>query len=186
MSGHWNFAQDGRMMHVAVMTNCEEVRLYLNKESVRVARPDAPDRMAHFYIPYRKGTVRAVGYRGGVAVCEDAVHTAKGPQRIALACGDLTRDAGAVAHVEATLLDEHGQPWTLDNPDIRFSVSGGADLVAVDNGDLTGDHDTHSDTCPVHLGHALAYLRVNHQSGTCTVIVRCGKQRAELQIPVSN
>ena len=53
MSGHWNYDCNGKMMHIAVMTNCDTVELYLNDDVKRVAHPDAPDRLAHFYVDYR-------------------------------------------------------------------------------------------------------------------------------------
>lgn len=182
MSAHWSFKQRGRMMHVAVMTNCKEIRLYLNEEFVRVAKPDAPDRMAHFYVPFSPGELRAIGYVGGMTVAEDRLKTAEGPHRIELKQFDpLRADGRSVAHVEATLLDEHGRTWTIDSPEIHFDISGGAILLAVDNGDLIGDHDVYGGHCPLHLGHALAYLQATEPGGG-KIVVRCLNMEAALDL----
>ena len=170
MSGHWSFSQEGRMMHVVVMTNCDAVRLYLNDEPARVATPDAQDRMAHFYVPFRKGTLRAEGLRLGEAVGEDTLKTADGPCRIALS----REETAGLLQVEARLLDEHGQLWTKDSPEVTFIVADG-ELLGVDNGDFVGDHDTRADHCPFHLGHAIAYVR---PGASCTVSAACGDWRA--------
>ena len=77
--------------------------------------------------------------------------------------------------MEAALLDEHGQLWTKDSPEVCFSVAGGA-LLGVDNGDFVGEHDPHADHCPFHLGRAIAYVRAD---GPCAVTARCGDWTVE-------
>lgn len=54
-------------MHVAVMTNCDTVKLYQNNQTVRTAYlSDFPDAMVHFFIPYIPGILKAEGYQSDI------------------------------------------------------------------------------------------------------------------------
>ncbi len=175
MSAHWHHDTPNRMMHIAVMTNCDRVRLYLNNEHVREAPLDPVDRMAHFHVPFRKGTLRAVGIRDGQEAAEDALVSAEGPASIRLTCADAGPD---IMHVDAELLDEHGQVYPLGRQEVRFRVEGNAVLLGIDNGDFVHDMDHRSGVGPFHLGHMLAVLRATASAGTCTVHAQCGNIKA--------
>lgn len=159
MSGHWNYRYQDRIMHVGVMTNCDEVRIYQNDDYVRTGAPDPSDQLAHFYIRYRMGVLRAEGYRDGQKVIEQLLYTTSEPTKLVLRA-DMSEsgDDGVVA-VEAWILDEHDQPWTQSAPEVRFTVSGQATLLGIDNGDFMNEYDPHSDRCPVHNGHVVAWVK---------------------------
>ena len=168
------------MRHVCVMTNCDEARIYRNGESVRRLTERLPDGMMHFSIPYAPGTLRAEGWRNGAKVAEQVLHTPDAPAAIILRCDDLNvPDNEGVCHVDLTLLDGFGQPWTLTGPECAIEVEG-AELLGFDNGDLLADRDPHSPVCPFHLGHAVAYLK--RQKDTLRVRAVCGEIRAELAL----
>ena len=176
----WTGPREDLMRHVCVMTNCDEVRIYRNDESVRRLTERLPDGMMHFSIPYAPGTLRAEGWRNGAKVAEQVLHTPDAPAAIALRCDDLNEpDNEGVCHVELTLTDGFGQPWTLTGPECTIEVKG-AELLGFDNGDLLADRDPHSPVCPFHLGHAVAYLR--QRANTLRVSAVCGEIRAELEL----
>ena len=160
LCGHWNGSREGRMRHVAVMTNCDEVRVYLNDEPARIGSPDTPDRLAHFYIPYRKGALRAEGWRDGRKLAEQTLITTSAPAALTLRAEPTAPGDGGLVQAEAWLVDEQGQPWEQSRPWVRFAVEGQATLVGVDNGDFMDDFDPHGDGCRLQNGHAIAYVRL--------------------------
>ena len=174
----WTAPREDLMRHVCVMTNCDEVRIYRNGDAVRRLTAKQPDGMMHFSIPYAAGILRVEGWRGGEMVAEQVLHTPDAPAAIELRCEDLYEvDNEGMCHVELTLTDGFGQPWTLTGPECVLEVEG-AELLGIDNGDLMADRDPRSPVCPFHLGHAVAYLR--RKGNTLRVRASCGEIRSEL------
>ena len=174
----WTAPREDLMRHVCVMTNCDEVRIYRNGDAVRRLTAKQPDGMMHFSIPYAAGTLRVEGWRGGEMAAEQVLHTPDAPAAIKLRCEDLHEaDNEGICHVELTLTDGFGQPWTLTGPECVLEVEG-AELLGLDNGDLMADRDPRSPVCPFHLGHAVAYLR--RKGNTLRVRASCGEIRSEL------
>lgn len=172
MSGHWNYDCPGKMMHVAVMTNCDSVELYLNGSAKRVARPDSDDRLAHFYLSFAPGTLRAVGIRDGKPVCEQVLRTARFAERLEInVCeDDMRADGRDIAHVEVRLLDKYGQRFEQLRVPVSFRVEGPADVMRVDNGDfLTTDEVFTAEKRTLFHGQALAILRSRTQPGRIRV-----------------
>ena len=172
MSGHWNYDCPGKMLHVAVMTNCDSVELYLNGQMKRVASPDTPERLAHFYVSYQPGTLRAVGIRDGKPVCEQTLHTARFAERLDMRIceGDLAADGRDIAHVEVRLLDKFGQRYEQLRVPVRFRVEGPADIACVDNGDfLTTDEVFRAEQRTLNHGQALMVLRSRREAGRIRV-----------------
>ena len=174
----WTAPREDLMRHVCVMTNCDEVRIYRNGDAVRRLTAKQPDGMMHFSIPYAAGTLRVEGWRGGEMAAEQVLHTPDAPAAIELRCEDLYEaDNEGICHVELTLTDGFGQPWTLTGPECVLEVEG-AELLGLDNGDLMADRDPRSPVCPFHLGHAVAYLR--RKGNTLRVRASCGEIQSEL------
>jgi len=170
MSGHWNFTA-GEELHLGIMSNCEEVRLYLNDEPVRVCSEPAEDLLFHFTLPYQPGTLRAEGIIDGKVAAEQVLRTANGPASVALSIFASKPDEDGITTVEAWLLDEYGQPWTLGEHEVQFTVSGDAALIGVDCGDFMAvpDPDPYTDRCLFYNGHAVAYLRVTDEAQIAAV-----------------
>lgn len=170
MSGHWNYACPGKMMHVAVMTNCDSVELYLNDDVKRVSRPDSPDRMAHFYVAYRPGTLRAVGLKAGRPVCEQVLRTSRRPDRLNIRAVEPALSAiGDIAQLEIWLTDRFGQRFEQGEHQLSVRVDGPAELVKLDSGDfLTTCEVADSDRRTIR-GHALAVVRSLGQTGVARV-----------------
>ncbi len=162
ISDHWNHHIGGdRIIHTVVMSNCEEVRLYQNDEPVRISHELADDRMFHFYVRYREGTLRAVGLIGGEVAAEQILKTSRGPSSLELRTSQLNADDDGIGVTEAWLLDEHGQPWTFDNDhEVRFTVSGPLEMLGIDNGNFMDEFDPHSDRCRFNNGHAVVYYKL--------------------------
>lgn len=77
LADHWHFPQFRKtVIPYAVMSNCEEVRLYLNGKRIYVPRPEeCRNHMITGFLPYLPGTVEAVGLNAGEEVCRHRVVT---------------------------------------------------------------------------------------------------------------
>jgi beta-galactosidase len=172
MRRHWNYSAPSPVKHVAAITNCDLVKLYLNNETVRVAAPDhGRDSIAHIWVPFRPGTLRAEGWRNGVKVAEDALHTAKRPATVEI-IAPLKAAPGAVVPVEIWLKDKYGEPWVLDNPLARVKLRGDAELIALDNGDMCSAEVYAASQRSFWNGHILALLRIGNSAAKLAATVR--------------
>ncbi len=183
MSGQWRGYREGLMRHVAVMTNCGEVRLTLNGGYPRYGKP-GPDGMAHFMVEYHPGTLTAEGLEDGKPVARQELKTSEAPAAVrAEVFEQEAPKPGALRQIEISLVDAYGQLWTPAGTAVRVSVQGPGTLEGLDNGDFLSDEDRHGDRISFHLGHAIAYVRVRKEGkitvtasadGLEPVTVECG------------
>jgi beta-galactosidase len=169
MRRHWNYPIPSPVKHVAAITNCDMVKLYLNDETVRIAAPDNErDSIAHIWIPFRPGVLRAEGYRKGIKVIEDVLRTAKRPATVEIVAPD---DAvrGEVVAVEIWLKDKYGEPWVLENPVTRVTIQGDAELIALDNGDMCSGEVYFTFKRSFWNGHILAIICMKDSIGTVRI-----------------
>jgi beta-galactosidase len=121
--------------NVEVYSNCREVELFLNDQSLG-AQPLPPDAAPRVWrVPYAPGTLKAVGKNdgGSAATCE--LKTAGPAARIVLS-NDRPTLAPAwdeVALVRATIVDDQGVPVPRVNDLISFETTGPGVIAAVDN-----------------------------------------------------
>jgi beta-galactosidase len=131
---HWNW-NDGDVVRVMTHTNCEEAELFLNEKSLGRKSVDKYD-MADWNVPFKKGTLKMIGYINNIPVCEDLVSTAGTLKSLSITpsaefvyngCDD------AIAFNIAGI-DENG--FTVPTADnlIKFSCVGGK-IIGVGNGD---------------------------------------------------
>ncbi len=181
ISGHWNHNIGGdRIIHTVIMSNCDEIRLFQNNDPIRMCNSQADDRMFHSYVRYREGTLRAVGLINGEVATEQVLKTAYAPSKTDIKVFAPREDEDGIYIVEAWLLDEHSQPWTVGEYYVRFTLSGDAEMLGIDNGDFMDNFDPHGDTCRFNNGHAVMYVRLKGDSAT--VNVSCNGMTAEAEI----
>jgi len=140
MRAHWKYNQFEKMMHVAVMTNCDTVRLYQNSQTVRVGyRKDFPDGMVHFTLPYIPGLLRAEGYIGGMKVCEDALTSDHGAHSLRVAADrmQMPADGRSAAMIDLIIEDAHGRRYALENRKVTVRACGAPVRILMDNGDAS-------------------------------------------------
>jgi beta-galactosidase len=79
--------------------------------------------------------------------------------------------------VEATVVDDSGVRVPRGDHEVRFSVTGPAEIAGVDNGDLDSDEPWVGDTRSAYHGSCIAVVRAGRESGT--VEVRAGADGLE-------
>jgi beta-galactosidase len=128
---------------VDVYTNCEEVELLLNGQSLGRQKLHEDASPLQWNVPYAPGSLRAVAYNQGKPVTEDELHTAGKPSRIVLSPerNTLSRTGDDVITITATAVDDAGVRVPDVSAAVLFTTSGPAQIVATDNGSNT-DHES--------------------------------------------
>ena len=150
---------------IEAYSNCEEVELFLNDQSLGAKKlnPEAAPRV--WKIPFVPGTLKAVAKNSSKVVTSDELRTAGKAARIELKTQNqqLKTSWDDVAIVRATIVDADGIPVPRADDLISFQVSGPGVIAAVDN----GDNDSHE---PFQATARRAY------QGTCAAFVKFSSQ----------
>jgi beta-galactosidase len=132
---HWNLTgKEGQEIDVRCFSNCEEVELFLNGQSL--GKQTMPrDSHLTWKVNYTPGTLLARAYRGQKVAAEDKVETAGDPAAISLAPdrSAINADGEDVAMVTVAVTDAKGRIVPVADNEISFSVTGGT-IIGVGNG----------------------------------------------------
>jgi beta-galactosidase len=155
-------------LQVDVYSACEAVELFLNGESLG-SRPSgrAERHIATFEVPYRAGSLRAVGSRGGTPVAEYELRTVGEPARIRLAPDrdTLRPDTHELGFVTAEIVDADGLVHPGAGHSISFTVDGAGSIAALGNGDPISTERYVGDRRSAHRGRCLAVVRSTGEPG---------------------
>lgn len=132
---HWNWPKEGEAKTVRIYTNCEQTELWLNGESL--GRKTLDGDWIEYVVPYRPGTLRAVGYIQCAEVAEDVRKTAGAPALIRLSADrvKIRADGQDVSFVTAEICDREGVLVPDAENYVTFEVSGAGRLLGLGNGD---------------------------------------------------
>jgi beta-galactosidase len=164
---HWNW-REGQTIAVRAYSNCEEVELFLGKESLGIRRFES-EGPAHleWRIPFRPGVLRAVARRGGRAVARDEVRTAGEPAAVRLTADRavLSADGRDLAFVTADIVDAKGVIVPDASDKMRFQLTGPGAIAGVDNGDPVCHEAYQAKERSAFHGKCLAIVRAARRAG---------------------
>jgi len=126
--GHWTYPANTTKTINVVAGNVDSVELFVNGTSHgRNAQPENGFLYAFPNIAFAPGTVKAVGYKEGVAVTQHELKTAGAPAAIRLtlhtAPGGLRADGEDVALIDFEVVDASGERCPTDDARVDFSWS---------------------------------------------------------------
>ncbi|MDL2355757.1 MAG: beta-galactosidase GalB [Pseudomonadota bacterium] len=160
---HWNWPERvGQVTPVHLYTSGDEAELFLNGRSLgRKKRGPRDYRLRWDDVIYQPGSLRAVVWKDGKRWTEDSVQTTGAAAGLALSADRavLQADGKDLAFVTVAITDRQGRPVPRSSNQVRFSVTGPADLVATDNGDATSLVSFQSPERAAFNGLALAIVR---------------------------
>jgi len=146
---------------VEAYSNCQEVELFLNGQSLgnQPLPADASPRVWH--VPFAPGTLLAVAKNDGVVVATNELRTAGAPARILLTSDrpSLSPAADDVVAVRATVVDDQGVRIPNAADDISFSVAGPGVVAATDNGDNRAHDPFSTPHRPAYGGQCVAFVK---------------------------
>ena len=156
---------------IEVYSNCQEVELFINGESL--GRKPMPDnaRPALFNVNYNPGNIDVAGYNNGKEAARCGSCTADEPDSIGIERigGRSGTGFDDVEILSVRLVDKDGNVCPDSDRKIRLSISG-AELIAVDNADVLAHDTTHkSAEFSTFQGRMVAYIRRTSDSGKVTV-----------------
>ncbi|USN98637.1 MAG: DUF4982 domain-containing protein [Phycisphaeraceae bacterium] len=112
-------------------------------------------------VVYEPGEIRAVAYRNGVKIGEDSVETAGPVARLRLTPEVATIRASddSLAYVVIEAIDEQGRLCPHDGREVRFGVTGPAEIAGIGNGDPMCYDPFQDERHPLFNGRAVLILR---------------------------
>ncbi len=167
---HWNWKK-GDTVDVWVYTNCEEVELFLNGQSLGSKRKMGDDLHLAWRQSFAPGSLKAVGRTGGNETLVREVKTAGAAASIALEADRtvIAADGRDLSFVTVKVLDEHGILVPHADNLIRFSISGEGRIAGVDNGLQTSLEPFRADQHKAFNGLCLAVLQSTEKAGRITL-----------------
>lgn len=181
LADHWHFPQFRRaVVPYAVLSNCEEVRLFLNGKRIYVPRPsECRNHMITGYLPWQPGIVEAVGVNGGAEVCRHTVRTPGMAVELkfegdAWTFRDIERtrlplERGYQVQLAVRAYDGAGNPCFRESAKVRFRVEGPAEILAVDAGELNGEEPYQSQAVHLFRGQASVVISFTGEPGRVCV-----------------
>ncbi len=135
---HWSFAGlEGYDIPVTVYTNCNELELFLNGESLGKQKID---KIGHgeWNVSYKEGELKAVGYNDGKEVASDVRVTSGKASRLVLTSEVPVSNSGKdIALVTCSCVDKNGNPVYDAEEFVDFTTN--EDAFIVGTGSDTAD-----------------------------------------------
>ena len=189
LSENWN-REAGEMVSLYTYTNGDEVELFLNGKSLGVKKnsndPKLRARIKWNNIAYVPGTLVAVAKKNGKVVARHQIETTGEAVALKLVpdAENWHADGKDLMHVRVYAVDKKGRR-VLNVKDAKafykltFQVKGDANIVAVDNGNITSDE--------LHIGKTQLEKTIQRNlfQGSALVILRAGDKPGKIELSVA-
>lgn len=182
----WDYPQIGRLvLPVMVATNCDKVVIdYGQKELILDENNRDANGMLRGFIPYVAGQLTATGYRNGQAVCIQVIRTPGPASRLAFEEAPCAR-CGEKLLLTVQAQDAEGNINLRATQPVTFAVTGDAEIIGTDNGDLNCHVPYTSNEMPLYRGRVSVLIRI---TGPGNITIRAegdGLQGAEYTVRVA-
>ena len=190
LASSWNFAP-GTKRSVYAFSNGDSVELLLNGRSLgrkdnETGNTDRRNMFIWDGVAFEPGAIEAVAFKGDREIARHRLETsgeAVGIRLEAESSGDWRADGRDLQYVRVTAVDARGRCVPDAKGELRFSVTGAAKLLAVDDGDAYTDRLFNGGATKLYAGKALAILRATHAAGEAVLTVDAGPLgRAQLKL----
>lgn len=157
--------------NVEVYSNCKEVELFLNGQSLGAKEINADASPRNWSVPFAPGILQAIARdENGKTVATNELQTAGRPAKIILSTETPTLAPAFdnVAIVRAKIVDKNGIQIPHANDLISFHISGAGEIAAVDNGDNDSHELFQANSRHAFQGECVAFVKAT-ASGEITV-----------------
>ena len=189
LSENWN-REAGEQVSLYTYTNGDEVELFLNGKSLGVKKnsndPKLRARIKWDNIAYAPGTLLAVARKNGKVVARHQIETTGEAVALKLVPDMETwhADGKDLMHVRIYAVDKKGRR-VMNVKDAKafdkltFTVKGDANIIAVDNGNITSDE--------LHIGKTQLEKSIQRHlyQGSALVILRSGDKPGKIELSVA-
>lgn len=184
---HWMWTGDS-LKKVVCYTNCGKVELFLSNISMgEKIRSDTTSLVLEWRVPWKPGTLEAVGKVDDEIVSTCQLVTPGNPRKIVLeADTTLLRPNGRdLAHVTVRLEDEIGLKIFDDDRRMDFEIRGPGKLIGLDTGDPFSHECYKANHRRLYEGKCLAVIQSTRERGVIELKVKAeGLEPAIVQIRV--
>lgn len=163
-SENWNRTA-GDKVSLYTYTNGDEVELLMNGKSLGTKKnerdPKVRNRIRWDGIVYQPGTITAVARKDGKEIARHSLETTGEAVALQLVADKQTwhADGKDLQHVRIIAVDKKGRRVLNAGEKLTFKVSGDAEIVAVDNGNIQSDELAVGNERNLFMGTALVILR---------------------------
>ena len=175
---NWDEAFIGKEIYAEAYGDFDEVEFILNGKSL--GKVPVKRLIAGLVTRYQPGSLKAVGYKNGIATAEDLLTTAGAPSRIELTADRCTlrADGTDLSFVTARITDDRGITVPADDIALQAEVTGGI-LQGFGSGNPCTDENFGTGKRRVWNGLALLCLRAPLDPGTIRLTVKGERLPAE-------
>lgn len=174
ISPHWNWpGKEGQPIEVWVNSNASSVELFLNGKSMGKKNMPVNGHLK-WMVPYKPGTLKAVGYKNGKRL-EARQETTGAAYQLVLTPDKtiVTADGKDGTVVNVKVLDRNGREVPDAHLPVEFSLKGPGKIIGVGNGDPScHEPDLSFDgnwKRSLFNGKCQLLLQTDHQAGTIII-----------------
>jgi beta-galactosidase len=170
---HWNW-NEGDTIDIWAYTNCAEVELFLNNQSLGKKLKSENDLHLMWRIPYVPGTIKAVAVKDGKTLIKE-VKTAGEPAAVELEADReiIMADGKDLSFITVKIVDRDGNLVPSGDNLVDFIISGEGFIAGVDNGNQIS-----------HESFKAASRKAFH--GMCLVVVQAGEKRGRITLKAAS
>ena len=173
---HWNFpGYEGKKMTVSVYSNCEQVELFLNGESLGKQENTADKKNTLVWeVPYAHGILKAVSYNKGGEVGTATLESAGKVEKIRLSADrtEIVADGNDLSYITLELVDSKGIRNQLAEELVEFSIAGDATIEGVGNANPMSIESFVANSRKTWRGSNLLVVRSGKSSGRIIVTAK--------------
>ena len=182
---------EGDKVDIVCYSNCDTIELFINGKSLGENNNNVFEPKIH-RISYEKGTLKAIGRRKGVVVCENEIKTYGQERKIVISPDKCEAFAGDVVIFDVFLKDEFNQTVKTASNKVRIKVENG-EIIGAGNGDNANHASTISQTQELFHGCAQWIVRagddeklvfeVEYEDKKESIQISLQKGKAQLSVP---
>ncbi|MCX7798067.1 MAG: DUF4982 domain-containing protein [Melioribacter sp.] len=163
---HWNW-KEGQIIDIWAYTNCDEVELFLNGNSLGTKRKIGDDLHLMWRVKFIPGVLKAIGRKNGKVILTREIKTANEPYKIFLEADRRTikADGKDLSFITVKILDKDNVFVPYANNLINFEVEGEGKIVGVDNGCQTSHEPFKANFRKAFNGMCLVVIQSTEKAG---------------------
>jgi beta-galactosidase len=183
----WN-GEKGQDIFVYAFTNCDEVELFLNNQSLGSKKLiNYPSCVMPWKVSFKKGLLKAVAKTDGAALAVYELKTAGPASKLVVKADKLTlkADKQDVSHIEVIITDKDGVRDFETEGTITCAVSGPVRLLGMEDANSRNIEPYKDNTQRTYHGKLLLYIQSLDQPGKATVKVTSPKlEEAKVELKI--
>lgn len=167
----WKY-NEGQVISVNAFTNCDEVELFLNGESLGVKYlRDFTNRTISWDVPFKPGELKAIGRKEGRPAAESILNTWSEPAAIKAMCDAMVIKANRtdLSRIYVTVVDKNGNPVYDATNEITCEITGPVRLLGMEDANPRNTEDYKDNRQKSYHGKLLIYLQSIGSPGKANV-----------------